>query len=241
MASTMIQAYDFKEGGICYTITSADNKTVAVVGYESNAEDGNTDYIGVDNNTGTADAKAFGVWLNRTTDSYNVIIPNTITYKEKEYSVTSIEKKAFYKKYMLTEIIIPASVTNIEPLAFAYCTGLTKITNYAVIPQRVAQDTFYGINKVAERYCIELSVPYTSLQAYKTVEVWREFYNIQAVSILGDVNHDGVVTIADADIITNYYLGVFKMPLDIEIADVNGDGKITIADANAIVNIFLTK
>lgn len=57
--------------------------------------------------------------------------------------------------------------------------------------------------------------------------------------LLGDVNGDGVITIADANAIVNYYLGNDVENFNMEAADVNGDGDITIADANAIVNIFL--
>ncbi len=58
--------------------------------------------------------------------------------------------------------------------------------------------------------------------------------------ILGDVNHDGSITMADANAVVNYFLATDK-PEDFDktIADVNGDGSITMADANMIVNMFL--
>lgn len=56
---------------------------------------------------------------------------------------------------------------------------------------------------------------------------------------IGDVNGDGEVTIADANMIVNYYLGNNPEGFVIEAADVNGDGEVTIADANAIANIYL--
>lgn len=57
--------------------------------------------------------------------------------------------------------------------------------------------------------------------------------------LLGDVNGDGEVTIADANAIVNYYLGETSDGIDKEAADVNGDGEITISDANAIINTFI--
>ena len=58
--------------------------------------------------------------------------------------------------------------------------------------------------------------------------------------LLGDVNHDGSVTMADANMVVNYYLATNKPEdFDVESADVNGDGFITMADANMIVNMFL--
>ncbi len=62
------------------------------------------------------------------------------------------------------------------------------------------------------------------------------------ISLLaGDVNHDGAITMADANAIVNYFLAAEKpSDFDKEIADVNGDNGITMADANQIVNAFLS-
>jgi hypothetical protein len=64
--------------------------------------------------------------------------------------------------------------------------------------------------------------------------------------VLGDVNGDGVVTMADANVVVNYFLAdettkaqMIQDGFNVEKADVNGDGSITMADANQIVNIFL--
>ena len=59
-------------------------------------------------------------------------------------------------------------------------------------------------------------------------------------TLLGDVNGDGSITMADANAVVNYYLATNKPEdFDVESADVNGDGDITMADANMIVNMFL--
>ena len=64
---------------------------------------------------------------------------------------------------------------------------------------------------------------------------------------MGDANDDGFVTMADANLVVNYFLATDKSTINInlEAANVNGDtdddGKpsITMADANQIVNMFL--
>ena len=59
-------------------------------------------------------------------------------------------------------------------------------------------------------------------------------------TIRGDVNHDGSVTMADANMVVNYFLAANKPEdFDTTAADVNGDGEVTMADANQIVNMFL--
>lgn len=57
--------------------------------------------------------------------------------------------------------------------------------------------------------------------------------------IMGDVNGDGTVTVADATMTVNYYLRLQDKDVDVEAADMNGDGVITVGDANEIVNKYL--
>ncbi|MCR5690854.1 MAG: M6 family metalloprotease domain-containing protein [Eubacterium sp.] len=64
--------------------------------------------------------------------------------------------------------------------------------------------------------------------------------------LMGDVNGDGYITMADANAVVNYFLAddatkaqMIEGGFNAEAANVNGDEGITMADANAIVNIFL--
>ena len=58
--------------------------------------------------------------------------------------------------------------------------------------------------------------------------------------VIGDVNGDGQVTIADVTALVNIILGKSEAPAS-GVADVNTDGSITIADVTALVNIILGK
>lgn len=60
--------------------------------------------------------------------SSEIIIPSSVTYDAKTYSVTSIGKEAFYDCSILNSIEIPNSVTSIEDYAFAGCSSLTEVT-----------------------------------------------------------------------------------------------------------------
>ena len=53
--------------------------------------------------------------------SGEIVIPETVEYNGKTYSVTSIGVNAFYECYRLTSITIPNSVTSIGSNAFCYC------------------------------------------------------------------------------------------------------------------------
>ena len=50
-----------------------------------------------------------------------IIIPESVTYKSKTYSVTSIGAFAFYECSELTSVTIPNSVTIIKNAAFKGC------------------------------------------------------------------------------------------------------------------------
>ena len=86
------------------------------------------------------DAEINGIYYNFNGDeaevtdntSYNsytgdVVIPESVVYNAKTYSVTSIGEKAFYYCKGLTSITIPNSVTSIGGWAFEECWGLKKV------------------------------------------------------------------------------------------------------------------
>ena len=77
--------------------------------------------------------------------SGDIVIPESITYNNSKYSVTSIGDWAFKECSGLTSVTIPNSVTSIGDYAFYDCCSLTSIT----IPNSVTSigdGTFYDCN-----------------------------------------------------------------------------------------------
>ena len=72
---------------------------------------------------------------NNNTTEYTgvVVIPESVTYHNKTYSVTSIGTSAFAKSSNLISVTIPESVTKIGGSAFLGCSSLTSVT----IPESV--------------------------------------------------------------------------------------------------------
>lgn len=104
----------------------------------------------------------------------------------------------------------------------------------------LAGDTYPGSHNVKEfsnykAYCETINKPITDimLNADNTVS-----FKFMGGTLMGDANADGKVSIADANLVVNYFLGTVT-ELDKKAADINRDGAITISDANDIVNIFL--
>ena len=104
LCSTVASAHNFEVGGIYYNIISSSDLTVEVTykGNHSSAYD--DEYSGA------------------------VVIPQTVTYNSKTYSVTTIGSSAFWYCTGLTSVTIPNSVTSIGNYAFYGCSRLTSVT-----------------------------------------------------------------------------------------------------------------
>ncbi len=76
-----------------------------------------------------------------------IVIPESVIYKEKEYSVTSIGKNAFRSNAGVTKVVIPASVDSIASSAFYSATGLEEVVMQNSV--RVICDNAFG-------YCSKL-------------------------------------------------------------------------------------
>lgn len=73
----------------------------------------------------------------------SIIIPTSITYNTKHYSVTSIGKDAFRDCFFLTSVTIPNSVTDIGENAFCNCLGLMTVNiPFSVI--NIGDGAFYA-------------------------------------------------------------------------------------------------
>ena len=129
-----------------------------------------------------------------------IVIPESITFENSLYSVTSIGERAFYGCNGLTSVTIPNSVTSIGWSAFWDCSSLTSVT----IPNSVT-----SIGRVAFAFCTNIEnvyiyaeavpstnystfsssnitnatlyVPASAIEAYKTRSPWSDFGTIKTI------------------------------------------------------------
>ena len=138
-------AYDFCSDGIYYNITGETTPTVEVT-YEKDAYD---NYSG------------------------DIVIPETVNYNGKAYTVTRIGDRSFMGCSQLTSLVLPStltsignaaifrcplikelnipeSVTSIEASAFSSCTSLTSMT----LPEQVTVIGFLkAVNRLRPSLC----------------------------------------------------------------------------------------
>ena len=177
------------------------------------------------------DANSVSVIANEEAEAYyagDVVIPDTVTYEDDTYVVTSIANSAFENCYDLTSITISNTVETIGELAFQGCTGLTSVTigsgvtsigakafNYCnaletvkcmgtVPPVMASTDCF----STAAYNRATLLVPRQQIETYQAADYWYKFTHIDGWGSggRGDVNEDGNVNISDVTSLIDYLL-----------------------------------
>ena len=109
--------------------------------------------------------------------SGNVVIPSSVTYDGKDYSVTSIGNQAFASCYDLTSVEIPNSVTSIGTEAFLFCGRLTSVTSLIEEPFDIEIFTF--------NWDATLYVPAGTKEKYEATEGWKNFKKIVEINETG--------------------------------------------------------
>ena len=143
-------------------------------------------------------------------------------------SVTSIESYAFWGCTGLTSVTIPNSVTSIGSYAFLECTGLASIT----IPDSVTSIGYGAFDDCGEGLTI---YGYSGSAA----EEYAKNNNIKFESIgkapakTGDTDGDGVINGKDAAVLARYTSGWdgYADKVNLDAADINGDEKINGQDS----------
>jgi len=63
--------------------------------------------------------------------------------------------------------------------------------------------------------------------------------DVEEPVLIGDINGDGKVSMADLTLLIDYVLGYELDTFNIEAADIQGDGRISIADVSSLIDMVL--
>ena len=217
--------------------------------------DGVTIYYSWANDNTTLAVSYQGSSYDEYSDEYtgNVVIPESVTYNEATYSVTSIGEDVFW-----------------------YCSSLTSVTSHIESPFEIDSQVFHGSLDNSPT----LYVPKGKVEAYRNTAGWNVFTNIEEIglcatptiafedgklifncetegaschyTISGDNNKSG--TQSEVSLNTTITVSVYATKpgcidsdvatMDIEMSmgskgDVNGDGIIDVSDYIGVANLIL--
>ena len=142
----VVNAHDFEVNGIYYLGYSNGNATVTFSG---------------------------NIWWGWEEQDYHytysgdVVIPSSVTYNGKTYTVTGINDGAFYGCVFASTLSLPASIVAIGDNAFALCSKLAEIHVDALLPPDIMDKTFFEVSLEAPVF-----VPDGSYDAYKNHIYW---------------------------------------------------------------------
>lgn len=117
-------------------------------------------------------SKKYLEYLYPTSNKTNIVIPNTVKYKNKSYKVVSIAPKAFYNKSKLKKVCINANITTLGKDCFAKCKKLNSITFKGSKPPKIGRNAFKNINKKAKFY-----VPKKAYAKYRKTLTSKTVFN----------------------------------------------------------------
>ena len=149
--------------------------------------------------------------------------------------VTTIGNYALYNVCAPIDTMrLPESIVYLGDMAMAGMTGMSVLKTDAEEVPALGANVWAGVNQSA----IPLITPSNaSAKLYQEADQWKLFFIDVNDVLVGDVNGDGAVTIADVTMLIDYLLG--SADVDLAASDVNGDGEVSIADVTALIDVLL--
>jgi len=231
---TRAQGQDFWSNGIHYSMTSETTAEVTYMDYYCDDWDNQGYYNFYESYVG------------------DIVIPSEVTaWVQPEYeeayevtvTITGIGSFAFSNCYELTSITLPSTIETIGFYAFHECSALTSITCLGTIPPVAYDEEESEYVFDASTYdAATLFVPAAALADYQVASVWRNFTHIKAngaTAMTGDVDGDGMVTIADVTDLIDYLINGGDDSFKATAADVDGDGTVGIGDVTELIDKLL--
>ena len=153
--------------------------------------------------------------------------------------VAHIGSYAFYNVSAdIDTMRLPQSVAYLGDMAMAGMTGMKVLKTDATDVPELGSDVWAGVNQSR----VPLITPDSeSTELYKATDQWMYFFfQDEDDFLLGDVDDDGFVNIADVTTLIDYLLGGDGISINTRAADVDQDGNINIADVTSLIDLLLS-
>lgn len=152
--------------------------------------------------------------------------------------VTTIGAYALYNvSQEIDTMRLPASVTYLGDRAMAGMIGMEVLKTDAAEVPALGNEVWAGVDQPS---VLLLPPDAESTELYKVADQWMNFFFKAADDdfLLGDVNRDGYVDVADVTALIGYILGSDD-GIDTRAGNMNGDGEIDVADVTALIAYIL--
>ena len=153
--------------------------------------------------------------------------------------VAHIGSYAFYNVSAdIDTMRLPQSVAYLGDMAMAGMTGMKVLKTDATDVPELGSDVWAGVNQSR----VPLITPDSeSTELYKATDQWMYFFfQDEDDFLLGDVDDDGFVNIADVTTLIDYLLSGDGISINTRAADVDQDGNINIADVTSLIDLLLS-
>ena len=131
---------------------------------------------------------------------------------------------------------LPETIEYLGDYAMAGMTGMKVLKTDAESVPELGNDVWAGVNQPS----VPLIAPSSESTAlYRAADQWMNFFFQEDDVLLGDVNNDGAVNIADVTTLIDYLLGS-NVEINLRNADCNSDGGINIADVTTLIDSLLS-
>ena len=149
--------------------------------------------------------------------------------------IQTIERYAFYNNSLeMDTMYLPSTIVFLGDSAMAGMTGMRVLKTDAEDVPELGLGVWAGVDQPS----IPLITPNDEATAmYQDADQWMNFF-FAPDFLLGDVNDDGIVNIADVTTLIDHILDT-DYPVNERAADVDGDGLIGISDVTAIIDMIL--